>query len=54
MCSPKSWRRPLYSRVSKWIGVNVDEFESSLPSDVTPRGTFEDYKTPNAFFTREL
>ena len=32
----------------------MDEFESSLPALITNRGTFEDYKTPNAFFTREL
>lgn len=24
--SPKSWRQPVYSKVSKWIGIDVDEF----------------------------
>ena len=54
MHSPKSWRKPLYSRVSKWIGINVDEFEYAFLSVVICRGNFEDYSTPNAFFTRDL
>ena len=41
---PLKWREPLYSRVSKWVGIDVTEFA----------GTFEDYETPNSFFTRSL
>ena len=53
--SPRIIRRPLYSSVSRAIGINTSEFEYAfyIHGNLV-RGTYEDYTTANAFFTRSL